>query len=65
MASALGVQLGGVNFYGSVAVEKNIIGKNTYPLKKEHIKESIKIACASSALFMAIGIFFICLMERR
>ena len=65
MASALGVQLGGVNFYDSVAVEKNLIGENIYPLKIQHIKESIKIAYASSALFMAIGIFFISLIGRR
>lgn len=65
MASALGVQLGGVNFYDSVAVEKNLIGKNIYPLKKEHIRESVTIAYASSALFMAFAIFFISLIGRR
>lgn len=65
MASALGVQLGGINFYDSIAVEKNLIGKNIYPLEKQHIKESIKIAYASSALFIVIGVFFINLLERR
>lgn len=64
MASALGVQLGGLNFYDSVVVEKNLIGKNIYPLKKEHIRESITIAYASSALFMAFGILFINLIPR-
>ncbi|MEK6727336.1 MAG: cobalamin biosynthesis protein, partial [Candidatus Omnitrophota bacterium] len=61
----LGVQLGGINFYDSIAVEKNLIGKNIYPLEKQHIKESIKIAYASSALFIVIGVFFINLLERR
>lgn len=58
MASVLGVRLGGVNFYDSAAVEKKLIGENIYPLKKEHIKESIRIAYVSSALFVVFGVIF-------
>lgn len=65
MASALGVRLGGVNLYNSVAVPKSLIGENFYSLKPEHIGESIIIAYVSSGLCVAIGAIFICLMGRR
>ncbi len=65
MAGALGVQLGGLNFYNSVPVQKNIIGENLYPLDIRHIKESINIAYVSSGVFMVIGITFIWLIGRR
>lgn len=64
MASALGVSLGGVNFYNSVAVEKNLLGKNIFPLERQHIKDSVKIAYVSSVLFMVLGLSFIWLIER-
>ncbi len=59
MASVLGVRLGGVNFYHSVAVKKNFIGEEVYPLQAKHISQSIKIAYAASGIFAAIGIFLI------
>lgn len=65
MASVLGVRLGGVNFYNSLAVQKNLIGENFYPLEIKHIREGIKIAYLSSGLCVAIGTLFICLIGRR
>lgn len=59
MASLLGIQLGGVNYYNSVAVEKKIIGENLYPLKINRIKESIKIAYVASGLSVAAGMFLV------
>lgn len=64
MASALGVQLGGLNFYNSIPMRKPLIGDNLYPLNIGHIKEGIKIAYLSSALFILIGIVFIWLIGR-
>lgn len=64
MAGALGVELGGLNYYNSVAVRKNLIGNSTYPLEIKHIKESIKIAYLSSVLFI-MGIGLIWLIGRR
>lgn len=65
MASALGVRLGGINFYNSTQVQKNFIGDNVHPLKIMHIKDSIKIAYISSGLSVATGIFFVWLTGRR
>jgi len=42
MAGVLGVQLGGLNFYNSVPMQRNIVGDNLYPLEIGHIKESIR-----------------------
>lgn len=52
MAGALGVQLGGLNFYNSTAVFKPFIGDNIYPLDIKHIKEGIKIVYITSFLFL-------------
>ncbi len=55
IAGALGVRLGGLNYYNSTAVQKSYIGDNSNPLNKLHIKESIKIAYITSALFVITG----------
>lgn len=65
MAGALQVQLGGLNSYNSVAVQKRVIGDNPQPLNINHIKESVKIAYVSSGLFLIIGIFLLWLTGRR
>jgi adenosylcobinamide-phosphate synthase len=65
LAGSLGVQLGGLNFYNSVPVQKNIIGDNIYPLDIKHIKEGIKIVYTSSVLFMVTGISLIWVIGRR
>lgn len=57
MAGALGIQLGGLNFYNSVSTPKPYIGDNNNPLETKHIKESINIAYVSSVLFMVAGMF--------
>lgn len=55
IAGALGVQLGGLNSYNSVAVMKPFLGDNINPLEKKHIKEAIKIAYICSALTLILG----------
>lgn len=58
MAGALNVQLGGLNFYNSVAVTKPLIGSAGNPLRIRHIQESIELAYLCSFLFLLIGVFF-------
>ncbi|MFZ2357640.1 MAG: adenosylcobinamide-phosphate synthase CbiB [Candidatus Omnitrophota bacterium] len=57
IAGALRVQLGGVNFYNSVAFSEPVIGDSLNTLEAGHIKESIRISHISSALLLLIGIF--------
>lgn len=55
VAGALGIQLGGLNFYNSIPVQKPFIGDNLYSLAIKHVRESIRIAYLSSLLFMTAG----------
>lgn len=64
MAGALKVQLGGLNFYNSIPLEKTLIGDGLYPLKTKHIKESIEISYVSSAIFMITGLILFWLWKR-
>lgn len=59
VAGALGIQLGGLNFYNSVASSKPFIGDALNPLEIRHIKESLKIAYICSALVLVSGIILI------
>lgn len=64
VAGALGVQLGGLNFYQTVPIQKPFIGDNFYPLNTKHIQESVNLAYISSVLFMVIGIVLILIIGR-
>ncbi|MFH1190712.1 MAG: adenosylcobinamide-phosphate synthase CbiB [Candidatus Omnitrophota bacterium] len=55
MAGGLGVQLGGTNFYNSVAVEKPFIGQAVESLNIKHIRQSVNIAYISSTLMLVLG----------
>src|SRR3989338_3856170 len=57
IAGALGVQLGGLNYYDSKANLKPFIGDGIFALEAGHIKESVKISYISSALFLIVGAF--------
>lgn len=59
MAGALGVQLGGLNYYNSKANLKPFIGDDVNALELGHIKQSIKISYIASALFLIAGAFLI------
>ncbi len=65
IAGALGVQLGGLNFYNSIPGLKPLIGDEINALEPRHIKEAIKISYICSALFLIIGVFLIIFMGRR
>lgn len=58
MAGAIGVQIGGVNFYESVPAVKPFIGEEINPLSIKHINESIRISYLCSALMMLAVITF-------
>lgn len=58
-AGALGVQLGGLNFYNSIPTLKPFIGEKLHTLNVEHIKDSIRISYICSSLFVIGGIFLI------
>lgn len=55
-AGALGVRLGGMNFYDSQSTLKPFIGDSIEPLKLKHIKESLSIAYISSFLCLITGV---------
>ena len=58
MAGALGVRLGGRNYYNSVVCDRPHIGDNLRPLTITHLKESINIAYICSGLFMIAGLLW-------
>lgn len=64
IAGALGIRLGGLNYYNSKAVLKPFIGDDINALELSHIKEGINISYISSALFLIIGAFFIVFIGR-
>lgn len=55
MAGGLGIQLGGTNFYASVAVHKPFLGDAFEPLNIKHIRQSIVISYVASALMLIMG----------
>ncbi|MBI5143767.1 MAG: cobalamin biosynthesis protein CobD [Candidatus Omnitrophica bacterium] len=66
MAGALGVRLGGLNFYNSKPCQKSLIGDNINPLDIRHIKESVKIMYISSvALALSVGAILLWLKKER
>ena len=55
MAGGLGVQLGGTNFYNSVAVQKPFIADALEPLSVRHIRESARVMYIASVLLVFAG----------
>lgn len=56
ISGALGIKLGGLNYYNSKPIIKPFIGDDINTLEMEHIKESIKISYICSTVFLIIGI---------
>jgi len=59
MAGALKIQLGGINYYKTIAVSKPLVGKSFYPLDKKHIIVSIRISYICSVLFLLLALLTI------
>lgn len=55
VAGALGVRLGGLNYYNSIAIQKQHIGDDINSLNRSHIKAAVKIAYVTSFLFILTG----------
>jgi adenosylcobinamide-phosphate synthase len=56
VAGALGVQLGGCNFYGGQAVQQPAVGDPLSPLVSRHIPAANALMATAAALFLAAGI---------
>jgi adenosylcobinamide-phosphate synthase len=54
MAGALGVQLGGVNYYDGQPLEKPTIGEAAVPLSPRHIRLANALMFVSAGLFLAV-----------
>ncbi|MCC5464423.1 adenosylcobinamide-phosphate synthase CbiB [Pelosinus baikalensis] len=54
VAGALGIRLGGLNFYGGIASQRAYMGEAKFPLIPIHIKQTIHIMYITTAFFIAI-----------
>ena len=59
-AGALGIQLGGINIYGGIVVEKPLIGEQVRPMMLDDISEAIKLMFTVSAVTVIIGEVALC-----
>jgi adenosylcobinamide-phosphate synthase len=62
MAGALGVQLGGINFYDGRPVERSCLGDPDEPLGRTHIGRALRLMVWTSFLGLSLGVG--CLMVR-
>jgi adenosylcobinamide-phosphate synthase len=58
MAGALGVQLGGLNYYFGAASQKPLIGQSIEKLNSTHIKKANQLMYVTSVLFLILGLVF-------
>lgn len=65
VAGALGVRLGGVNFYNCAAKTEPYLGDGVFQLEARHILESVRIVYASSFLALLLGLSIIWILGRR
>ena len=56
MAALLGVQLGGTNTYNGIVSHRPMLGDPLVPLKKEHIRQAVRIMLVT-VLSFAILLF--------
>jgi len=60
VAGALGIQLGGLNYYGGIASQRAYMGIATNPLAPRHITQTITIMYMTTILFViSITIFLL------
>lgn len=59
MAGALGVQLGGMNFYDGLPVTRSCLGDAVQPLAGEHIGFALRLMVWASLLGLALGMGFV------
>ncbi|MFH1970188.1 MAG: adenosylcobinamide-phosphate synthase CbiB [Verrucomicrobiota bacterium] len=56
LAGALGIQLGGLNYYAGERLEKPAIGEPIVPIAAEHILVANAVMFVTLALFLALGL---------
>jgi adenosylcobinamide-phosphate synthase len=56
VAGALGVRLGGTNFYDGVASERPYLGESLAPLSPDHIPAAIRLMYCVSGLTLLLGL---------
>ena len=56
LAGALGIQLGGLNYYDGEPLEKPTIGEPIVPIAAEHILAANAVMFVTLALFLALGL---------
>lgn len=57
VAGAMGVQLGGLNYYGGVPSYRALMGEARLPLEAEHIQLTVRLMYLSGLLFVMISFF--------
>lgn len=57
VAASLGVQLGGLNYYGGVPSQRAVMGEPVYALEKGHISQSLKLMLLVSMEALFVGVF--------
>ncbi|RED89318.1 adenosylcobinamide-phosphate synthase CbiB [Cohnella phaseoli] len=55
VAGALGVQLGGLNYYKGIASDRARMGEPLHSLKAEHIRLTVRIMYVSSIIFVIVA----------
>ncbi|HEV3344164.1 MAG TPA: adenosylcobinamide-phosphate synthase CbiB [Pirellulales bacterium] len=56
VAGALGVRLGGTNFYDGVANERPYLGESLVPLRRDHVPAAIRLMYCVSTLTLLLGL---------
>lgn len=63
VAGALGVRLGGMNYYGGIGSFRAYMGKDLTPLEPVHIKQTVKLMYLSSWIAVLTGLFVFYLIK--
>lgn len=59
VAGALGIQLGGLNYYGGIPSKRAYMGTSTQPLAPEHITKTIAMMYITTILFIMSSTIFL------
>jgi len=61
VAGALGIQLGGLNYYGGITSQRAYMGEAAHELAPIHIEQTIQMMYVTTILFLAMLTFFLIL----
>jgi adenosylcobinamide-phosphate synthase len=63
VAGALGVRLGGMNYYNGCGSFRAYMGKDLTPLEPVHIKQTVRLMYVSSLIAVLTGVFIFCVLN--